>query len=254
MKIIDNLDKWRTIRGQIPLDTRIGFVPTMGNLHAGHASLYTLSCAQNDCTIASLFINPTQFNQPEDFANYPKTLAADFLMLTDLGVDYCLLPDEKSIYPDGYRYQIQENKLSQSMEGIHRPGHFTGMLTIVMKLLQLVKPQRAYFGEKDYQQYQLIQGMIEAFFMDIEIITCPTIREESGLAMSSRNTRLSKEEHLLADQFAQIFHDDIPVETMIQRITALGINVVYIEEHANRLYAAVQIGAVRLIDNVALKM
>lgn len=125
--------------------------------------------------------------------------------MKDSGVDFCILPDEKSIYADGYNYQVHERQLCQLMEGAHRPGHFNGVLTVVMKLLNLVKPHRAYFGEKDYQQYLLIQGMAKAFFMDIEIKVCPTIREASGLAYSSRNNRLNKEQKTLAEEFAALF-------------------------------------------------
>ncbi|OEH46993.1 Pantothenate synthetase [Legionella parisiensis] len=161
----------------------------MGNLHAGHASLFLTSKKENDHTASSLFINPTQFNQAEDFKHYPRTLDADLKIMEDSGVDFCILPDEKSIYADGYNYQVHEHQLCQLMEGAHRPGHFNGVLTVVMKLLNLVKPHRAYFGEKDYQQYSLIHGMAKAFFMDTEIKACPTIREASGLAYSSRNNR-----------------------------------------------------------------
>ena len=252
MQCIQNLDEWQRIRKTIPTSTALGLVPTMGNLHKGHASLVSKCQKENTITVVSLFINPMQFNQRDDFNQYPRTLDADLALLTELGVDYCLLPDEKNMYPDGYAYQIQENKWSNIMEGKQRPGHFEGVLTIVMKLLQLVKPQRAYFGKKDYQQYLLIRDMVAAFFMDIEIIPCKTIREPSGLAYSSRNNRLNTLERQSAEQFARIFHQLKSPSSLSAELKTAGIIVEYIEEHENRRFAAVTIGNVRLIDNYAL--
>lgn len=252
MKIIENLAEWQTIRQLICSTKRIGFVPTMGNLHAGHASLYEKSITDNDCTVASLFVNPTQFNQSQDFTEYPRTIDEDCQLLAELGVDYCLIPSAKSMYADDYHYQLTENKYCQLMEGAHREGHFNGVLTVVMKLFNLVKPHRAYFGEKDYQQFLLIRGMAEAFFMGIDILSCPTVREKKGLAFSSRNNRLTPENRILAEQFARIFHQAITRDEMLIQLQALGIEVEYIEEHEGRRYAAVKIGGIRLIDNYAL--
>ena len=140
------------------------------------------------------------------------------------------------------------------MEGKHRPGHFNGVLTVVMKLLQLTRPHKAYFGEKDYQQYLLIQEMVNAFFMDVEIKPCPTIREPSGLAYSSRNNRLNQEQKIVANQFANVFHQyDKSCERIAEELTALGITAEYVEEHQNRRFAAVVIGDIRLIDNYSVK-
>jgi pantoate--beta-alanine ligase len=253
MQIFHNLDEWRIFRRTLPLDLSLGFAPTMGNLHIGHASLFAASRQENDRTITSLFVNPTQFNQPNDFTQYPRTLEDDLKLLAQAGVDYCLLPNENAIYADRYSYQLQENSRSLCMEGQHRPGHFTGVLTVVMKLLNLTKPHRAYFGEKDYQQLQLIQGMVAAFFMDIEIKACPTIRETSSLAYSSRNNRLTKEQRLIADQFARIFHQaDLSVEHLISQLREIDLAVEYLEEYEGRRFIAVKIGDIRLIDNYAL--
>lgn len=250
MKIFHHLDEWRSFRHTIPAKLSIGFVPTMGNLHHGHASLYKMSQQENDRTIASLFINPTQFNHRDDFTHYPRTLDADLELLQNHGVDYCLLPTEQAIYVDNYHYQVQETHCSLPLEGQHRPGHFTGVLTIVMKLLNLVKPHRAYLGEKDYQQLQLIRGMVSAFFMDIEIIPCPTVREPSGLPYSSRNNRLSNEQRQIASQFAHIFHQmTVPIDQLINKINDLGVEVEYLEEHDGRRFVAIKIGDIRLIDN-----
>jgi pantoate--beta-alanine ligase len=138
------------------------------------------------------------------------------------------------------------------MEGKHRPGHFTGVLTIVMKLLNLVRPQRAYFGEKDYQQYLLIRNMVAAFFMPVEIKACPTVREESGLAYSSRNNRLTASQRQDAEKFARIFQQNKTCEQLIEELESQGLTVEYIEEFAERRFAAVVIGDIRLIDNHAL--
>ena len=253
MRIFHHLDEWLTFRQTIPTHLSLGFVPTMGNLHHGHASLYTKSQQENDRTIASLFINPTQFNRRDDFTHYPRTLDADLELLQSNGVDYCLLPTEQAIYIDDYHYQVQEARDSLPMEGKHRPGHFTGVLTVVIKLLNLAKPHRAYFGEKDYQQLQLIRGMVNAFFMNIEIISCPIIREPSGLAYSSRNNRLNNEQRQIAAQFAQIFHQTaFSCEQLKTELNDHGIEVEYLEEHAGRRFVAIKIGDIRLIDNYPL--
>lgn len=178
MQIFHNLNEWIRFRNSLSPDLSLGFAPTMGNLHAGHASLFLASSKENHYTVSSLFVNPTQFNNPDDYKHYPRTVDADLELMTQNGVDFCILPNENEIYTDGYAYQVQENRLGQLMEGKHRPGHFNGVLTIVMKLFNLVKPTRAYFGEKDYQQLLLIQGMVKALFMDIEIKSCPTVREK----------------------------------------------------------------------------
>ena len=250
MQIFDDLNEWQRVRQSLPTHLSLGFVPNMGNLHRGHTSLFVTSRQENDRTIASIFVNPTQFNRADDLAHYPRTLEADLELLTKTGVDYCLLPTENAIYKDEYHYQLQENKQSLLMEGKQRPGHFTGVLTVVMKLFNLTKPHRAYFGEKDYQQLQLIRDMVAAFFMDIDIIPCPIIRETSGLAFSSRNNRLNQNERKLADQFAKIFHQpNVSNEQLIAELNDLGLEVEYLEKHQGRRLVAVKIGIIRLIDN-----
>lgn len=249
MRIFTNLEEWIDFRKTLPPQSSLGFAPTMGNLHQGHASLFLKSREDNDFTISSLFVNPTQFNNTEDLVNYPRTLEADLQLMKDSGVDFCLLPDEKSLYADGYTYQVQNNQLALLMEGKHRPGHFNGVLTVVLKLLNLTKPTCAYFGEKDYQQYLLISDMVKSFFMDVKIIPCPTIREESGLACSSRNTRLGVEEKRLAEKFASIFHQAKPCDLIVAELSSLGIKVEYVKEYQGRRFGAVFIGDIRLIDN-----
>ena len=253
MQIFNHLDEWLAIRRSLATTHSIGFVPTMGNLHAGHASLFAASKLVNNYTVASLFVNPTQFNRPDDFIHYPRTLEADLDLLAEAGVDYCLIPSEQAIYADNYRYQLQETTLCQLMEGKHRPGHFNGVLTVVMKLLNLVKPQRAYFGEKDYQQYLLIRDMAKAFFMDVAIKACPTIREASGLAYSSRNNRLNQTQRQEAEKFARIFHQQKSRDALLAELSSNNIQVEYLEEYQNRRFAAVLIGDIRLIDNYSLE-
>lgn len=250
MQIFHNLDEWMQFRKSLSSELTIGFAPTMGNLHAGHASLFLTSQQENDLTVASIFVNPTQFNQADDFKNYPRTLETDLQILKESGVDFCILPQDKEIYHDQYNYQIHEHRLCQLMEGKHRPGHFNGVLTVVLKLLNLTRPHKAYFGEKDYQQYLLIKEMAHAFFMNVEIKSCPTIREASGLAFSSRNNRLSAQQKALAEKFAQIFHQKQKTCAQIaEEITAKNIAVEYVEEYQSRRFAAVRIGDIRLIDN-----
>ena len=247
-----HLTDWQTIRRGLPSSSSLGFIPTMGNLHKGHLSLITQSQRDNDKTAVTLFVNPTQFNHPDDFTYYPRTLDEDLAQLERANIDYCLIPHQKFIYSDDYHYQIHENKQSLFMEGEHRPGHFTGVLTVVMKLLNWVRPTRAYFGEKDYQQLSLIQGMVKAFLLDIDIQSCPTIREPSGLAYSSRNSRLSPKGRKQAEAFAHIFHTTSSREDTIRLLTQADIQIDYIEEHHDRRFAAVLIENIRLIDNYAL--
>ena len=250
--ILHSIASWKNIKKQELAGCSIGFIPTMGNLHQGHLSLCQKSALENDITVISIYVNPTQFNDTQDFSQYPRTLAQDMQQLEDAKVDYCLLLSDTEMYADDFNYQVYENQLSQTMEGIHRPGHFTGMLTIVLKLLSGVAPTNAYFGEKDYQQYLLISSMQKAFFIDCEIIACPTIREDSGLPFSSRNRRLSLEDRKLADKFAQVFlHKDVSIEDINQQIQALGIEIDYCQEYLGRRWVAVRIGPIRILDNYA---
>ncbi len=228
----------------------VGFVPTMGALHAGHLSLIRKANEHNDHVIVSIFVNPTQFDQASDLSNYPKTLEQDLEQLASAGVMAVFMPDFHSVYPDDYAYQMTEKKLSDQFCGAHRPGHFDGVLSVVMKLLNLVKPHKAYFGEKDYQQLMLIQGMVKAFFMDVEIVSCPIIREADGLAMSSRNLRLTPIQRKIAPQLHAILVADTTIKEKEQRLADLGFELDYLSIYNNRLLAAASLGEVRLIDNV----
>ena len=231
---------------------KVGFVPTMGALHQGHASLLNKSVAENDFTVLSIFVNPTQFNNSTDFELYPKTWEADLALASQCGADVILLPTYDQIYPDQYRFKITENDFSKILCGENRPGHFDGVLTVVMKLLQIVQPQRAYFGEKDFQQLQLIKDMAASFFLPLQIISCPTLREESGLALSSRNSRLSSEGLIKAALINKIARKSSSSEQAISALTDHGFQVDYVEDHFNRRFVAAHLEGVRLIDNVEL--
>lgn len=252
MQIFSDLNEWVKVRNHLPQTLSLGFVPTMGNLHQGHASLFLASSQENSSTLASVFVNPTQFNNKKDLELYPRTIEADVELMANSGVDFCILPKEEDLYADGYAYQIQEKHLSQLMEGKHRPGHFEGVLTVVMKLLHLARPHRAYFGEKDYQQYLLIKGMAKALYMNLEIKACPTLREASGLAYSSRNNRLNPEQRKRAEHFASLFLQNKPCPLLFEELTQAGIQVDYLEEYQNRKFVAAWIDGVRLIDNVII--
>jgi pantoate--beta-alanine ligase len=180
----------------------IGFVPTMGALHAGHASLVKRACEENDVCVVSVFVNPTQFNNKEDLLKYPRNIAKDAELLADLGVHFVFAPSPEEMYnPEEMEqtFVFDFAGLDQVMEGKMRPGHFNGVVQVVSRLFDLVQPSRAYFGEKDFQQLAIIHHMVERSYMaerytNLQIIDCPIIREDSGLAMSSRNERLSQEE------------------------------------------------------------
>ena len=231
----------------------IGFVPTMGALHEGHMELIRRARAETDCVIVSVFLNPTQFNNPEDFAGYPRTLEEDRILASEAGADIILPPIKEALYPDDYRYRLIETEFSRQLEGEHRPGHFDGVLTVVMKLLNIVQPDRAYFGEKDYQQLKLIEGMVTAFFMDIQVIAVPTIREDDGLAMSSRNVLLTEAGRTRAPAFYRSLVKAPSPEAAREELLAEGFDVEYVEDLGGRRLGAVVIDNIRLIDNVAIE-
>lgn len=170
---------------------KIGFVPTMGALHAGHLSLVEKCIAENDICVVSIFVNPTQFNNKSDLENYPRTLEADYQLLQKHGVNVVFAPSVDEIYPKPDTRVFDFGQIDKVMEGAHRPGHFNGVAQVVSRLFDIVSPQTAYFGEKDFQQIAVIREMVKQLNYPIKIVTVPIKREESGLAMSSRNTRLS---------------------------------------------------------------
>ena len=185
----------------------VGLVPTMGALHAGHASLVERSVKENDVTVVSIFLNPTQFNDKKDLERYPRTLEADCELLDKCGAQVVFAPSVEEVYPEPDTRVFSYPPTDAVMEGAFRPGHFNGVCQIVSKLFDYVEPDRAYFGEKDYQQICVIRRMVEDLKMDINIVACPVIREESGLARSSRNTLLSDEERQLAAHIYRVLSE-----------------------------------------------
>jgi len=224
----------------------------MGALHAGHLSLVERCIGENDLTLVSSFVNPTQFDDPHDLERYPRTYQADLELLQQAGADFLLLPEAGEIYRDQYHYQVVENELSRQLCGPHRPGHFEGVLTVVLKLLNIARADRAYFGEKDYQQYLLIRGMCQTFFQPTQIIACPTVREPDGLALSSRNRLLSDSDRQRAADFPRLLAEPGPAAVIADRLRAAGFDVDYVEERYGRRFGAVRIAGVRLIDNIPL--
>lgn len=252
MKSIIRLAEWKKLRDKSITGKLVGFIPTMGAIHDGHLSLVRQSIRENDITVVSIYVNPTQFNNHSDYENYPNDLDQDQALLVDEGVNYCLLPIYDDLYSDRYHFRINETNYSKLMEGKMRPGHFNGVLTVVMKLMNVVKPNRMYMGEKDYQQYQLLKDMAKAFFMDTKIILCPTIRENDGLALSSRNKRLLEQERGIAHQFYHQLLTNNPPDVITDELERKKFHVEYIEEHGGRRFGAVRLGKVRLIDNVQI--
>lgn len=252
MNLCRSIADWRALRCALAGRT-LGLVPTMGALHAGHLSLVQRSQRENAATVVSIFINPAQFDQAQDFDHYPRQTERDLSLLKDAAVDAVLLPASDEIYPDAYRYRVSESELSLRLCGAHRPGHFDGMLTVVLKLLNIVRPTRAYFGEKDYQQLLLVRGMAQAFFLEAEIVGCPIVREPDGLAMSSRNQILDAAQRKLAPSFHRVLQEPMGTADAHARLQRLGFAVDYVEDFDGRRLAAVRLGGVRLIDNVRIE-
>lgn len=271
----------RQIEACLRQDKTIGFVPTMGALHAGHASLVQHAVAENDVCVVSVFVNPTQFNNPEDLLKYPRTLEQDVTLLTQLGVHFVFAPLPEEMYsPEEMNvpFSFDFNGLDEVMEGKMRPGHFNGVVQVVSRLFDLVQPTRAYFGEKDFQQLAIIRYMVAtstlaAQYPNLQIIGCPIVREESGLALSSRNQRLSKEEKKTAVNISQTLFSSLEwaknasvaqvQQRVIDTINAIdGLEVEYYEivdkttlQPTNTFDNAVgcvtvYCGPVRLIDNI----
>ncbi|HWU42768.1 MAG TPA: pantoate--beta-alanine ligase [Bdellovibrio sp.] len=230
----------------------VGFVPTMGALHSGHEELLKRARKDNDLVVLSIFVNPTQFNDPKDFEKYPLTWEEDLKMAEANKVDAIFYPRYPEMYPDQYRYKITEGEYSKLLDGAHRPGHFDGVLSVVMKLFNIVSPTKAYFGEKDFQQMTLIKGMVESFFMDLEIIPVPTVRESDGLAKSSRNLRLSPAEREKAPTLYKAITTYKTAEEASKFLSGQGFKVDYVTDIGNRRFVAAFLGEVRLIDNVEI--
>ena len=260
----------------------LGFVPTMGALHNGHLSLVKKSMNENDCTAVSIFVNPTQFNNKHDLQTYPRTVEADVKLLEETGADIAFVPSVETMYPEGLDNVTESYDfgfIGQVMEGAARPGHFNGVGIVVHRLFDLVKPDRAYFGMKDFQQIAIIREMVRQCDINIEIIPCPIVREEDGLALSSRNTRLNEEQRRQAVQISQTLFKavDLVGEKTVSEVKDFVVSTVnsvplldveYFEivdgyslqsisswNEAEWVVGCitVNVGDVRLIDNITLK-
>ena len=259
----------------------IGLVPTMGALHAGHASLVERSVRENDFTVVSVLVNPTQFNDKNDLKNYPRTFDADCDLLRSLGADAVYAPSVEEVYPEPDTRQFSYPPIDTVMEGAKRPGHFNGVCQIVSKLFMMVRPDRAYFGEKDFQQIAVVRAMTEALKLPVEIRPCPIVREDSGLALSSRNTLLTPDELQIAPNIYKTLRESLVyaqnntvAETISFVITTLnaidGLEVEYYEivdgrtlqpvsswEDSNDIVGCITVYCghtpIRLIDNIRYK-
>ena len=211
MKIVRTVNELKKLADLARNDGKsIGLVPTMGALHAGHLSLIERARRENDVVFVSVFVNPTQFNNPNDLKTYPRTEEADCTMLTKAGVDYAFIPTAEEIYPEPDTRQFDLGPVAQVMEGAMRPGHFNGVAQIVSKLFEWTHPTRAYFGEKDFQQIAVIRRMaVLCGFDDIDIVACEIVRENDGLALSSRNVRLTEENRKIAPEIHRALCDSI---------------------------------------------
>ena len=210
MKIFDNIvDLQNELFYLRKANKKIGLVPTMGALHQGHASLVKQCVADNDITIVSVFLNPTQFNDPKDLERYPRTFEEDCKILNEVGADIVFAPSPKEMYPTPDNRYFEFPPTSTVMEGAKRPGHFNGVCQVVSRLFYITKPHNAYFGEKDWQQICVIKQLVKYLNLDINIIECPIIREESGLAMSSRNALLTSEERAIAANIYRILKESV---------------------------------------------
>lgn len=277
MKVINTINEIKeVIKSWREDNLSVGLVPTMGYLHDGHMSLVNKSISENDRTVLSIFVNPIQFGEGEDLESYPRDTDRDIGICEAHKVDVIFMPDVSEMYPDGFNSQVNVKDVSYGMTGESRPGHFEGVCTVVTKLFNIVEPSKAYFGQKDAQQLAVINKMVKDLNMNLEIVGCPTMREEDGLAMSSRNSYLDEEERekassiykaLLigkklfdsgenrADQLKQIIDDEI--------IESIGIGPEYIEivdsimmqtkqvvAIGDMCLISVKIGKTTLIDNI----
>lgn len=279
MIILRNLSEAQMLINELKKQKRsIGFVPTMGALHQGHISLVEQAKAQNDFILVSIFVNPTQFNNSEDLEKYPRTEAEDTFLLEKAGVDAVFIPSVEDMYPQGANSQsFQLNGLENQMEGKFRPGHFDGVGTIVNRFFEIIQPTKAYFGEKDFQQLRIIQQMVENLNLDLEIVPVAIKREEDGLAMSSRNKRLTEEMRSESPIIYQILQKakDFLVNNSIEatkkmvekEFATTNLELEYFEiadentlesvsefdsSHNIRAFIAVFAGEIRLIDNLKL--
>ncbi len=255
---------------------RIGFVPTMGALHPGHISLVKRSVSENDITVVSIFVNPTQFNDKNDLANYPRMLDKDLNLLEENGCDFVFAPTEKEMYPEADTRQFAFGSIEEVMEGKHRPGHFNGVGQVVSKLFEIVPAQKAYFGEKDFQQVAIIRKLVDMLQIPVGIISCPIFRETDGLAMSSRNMLLDEAQRKNAPFIYQTLKESLSKtgSMSVEQLKLWVVNTINTNPYLETEYfdivdelslqsigtwdhkggkvgcIAVRVGKIRLIDNI----
>ena len=278
MRTFDKVSDLQQALAQVDKQS-IGFVPTMGALHAGHRSLVERARKECGTVVVSVFVNPTQFNDKNDLRNYPRTPEADAAVLEAAGADYVLMPSVEEIYPEPDTREFDFGQVDKVMEGATRPGHFNGVAQVVSRLFDIVKPAKAYFGEKDFQQIAVIKAMVAQLGLDVEIVECPIIRAEDGLALSSRNTLLDEAHRKAAPEIyaalkqcaakateltpaqltewvtAEVERSGLLKVIYFQAVDALSMQQVSSWEENPRIQGciAVQAGEIRLIDNVKIK-
>ena len=272
------VDIQRFVEEKHNLGLKVGFVPTMGALHEGHISLINRAKKENDIVVCSVFVNPIQFNNPADLEKYPRTPEKDITKLEQAGCDAVFMPTAEEMYPDKVEDHYDFGDIEHVMEGACRPGHFNGVAIVVRKLFEIVNPNKAYFGEKDFQQLAIIKKMVRDLNMNLEIVPCPIVRENDGLAMSSRNVRLNETERAIApkifatlneaiskkdamspsemkkytlDKYAEIKEFDVEYVEITDEINLKSLENWNECDHA-RIFVALQLGPVRLIDNVRI--
>ncbi len=281
MKTVHKISDLQSFISSLKEDGKsIGFVPTMGALHEGHLSLIRQARKHSDVVVCSIFVNPTQFNDAEDFEKYPRNTHQDLKMVEQEGCDLAFVPEVEEMYPEKDERQFSFGNLEKVMEGRFRKGHFNGVAQVVSKLFDMVQPDKAFFGQKDFQQYVIIKDLVKQLSLPIEIVACPIIREDSGLAMSSRNQRLTDEQKAIASEISKTLFwakdcqseylvNDLK-EQVVQKIESIeGLQLEYFEivddiklepvsdwqENTTKVGClAVFCGKVRLIDNIVFNL
>jgi pantoate--beta-alanine ligase len=243
------------LRDALRESSTVGLVPTMGAFHGGHLALFAAARAECDVVVASLFVNPAQFGPDEDLERYPRNEARDALIAEEAGVDFLFVPIVGELYPEAYQTWVDVEELSRPLEGEHRPGHFRGVATVCLKLFNIVRPQRAYFGQKDAQQAAVVKRMVRDLNLELEIRVVPTVRDSDGLALSSRNAYLSAEERerALALPRAVATKDPEQARELLRDLDVDYVDVADLEGQ-RVLAAAVRVGNTRLIDNAVLEL
>jgi pantoate--beta-alanine ligase len=251
MKIIRTVTE---IRDAVEPFSEVGLVPTMGAYHEGHLSLFAAARAESDAVVASLFVNPAQFGPAEDLASYPRDEERDARAAEEAGVDFLFAPSAEEMYPSGYETWVDIEGLGRRLEGEFRPGHFRGVATVCCKLFNIVRPRRAYFGQKDAQQAAIVKRVVADLNLDVEIRVLPTVRDDDGLALSSRNAYLSPEEREAALALPRALATEDAAEAR-ELLRDLDVDYVEVAELDGQrvLVAAARVGDTRLIDNVILE-